>query len=117
VVDYRSREEKRAAQRLLDKENARALAVQKDYQTALAKMNATVANRLEELENKTQVIAGTVSETRQQLDQQVTALNDDISKVHAMIRAGAESDMQAIEQMNRNNENRMSAILQLIKDM
>lgn len=110
MIDFRSRAEKAADAR-------RQVAVQEDHRQALAKMNETVAGRLAELEHKTQVLAGTAAETRQQLDTQVTALNDDISKVHAMIRAGAEQDMAMIEQMNRNNERRLNTILQLIKDI
>jgi len=104
MTDFRSRAEKAEDER-------RQITVQADHKRALATMNETVANRLAELEHKTQVIAGHANETRQKLDVQVTTLNDDISKVHAMIRSGAETDMEMIEQMSRNNERRFNAIL------
>lgn len=121
MVDYRSRHERQAdaASERKSREAAerRQLAVQEDHRKALAQMNETVADRLAELENKTQAIASHGMETRQRLDSQVSALNDDISKVHQMIRAGAESDMAMIEQMNRNNSERLNAIIKLIKDI
>jgi predicted nucleic acid-binding Zn-ribbon protein len=121
MVDYRSRQERQAgaAAEMSRRETAerRQLTVQNDHRKALAQMNETVADRLAELENKTQAIASHGMETSRRLDTQVSVLNDDISKVHAMIRAGAESDMAMIEQMNRNNTERLNAIVKLIKDI
>lgn len=110
MIDFRSRSEKEADAR-------QQLTVQEDHKTALAQMNETVANRLAELEHKTQVLAGTTAETREQLTTQVGALNDDISKVHAMIRAGSEQDMEMIDQINRNNERRLESMRRLIESL
>ena len=121
MVDYRSRHERQVdateERKRREAEDRRQLAVQDDHRRALAQMNETVAGRLAELEHKTQALASHGLETRQKLDSQVSALNDDISKVHAMIRAGAESDMAMIERMNRNNTERLNAIMKLIKDI
>lgn len=121
MVDYRSRAERRyhasVAQRQEQEAKSRQVAIQEDHRQALAKMNDIVADRLSELEQKTHAVATHSSETRDLLNSQVTALNDEISTVHQMIRAGAEADMEMIEQMARNNERRLQAILQLIRDI
>lgn len=105
-IDFRSRAE-------IAEDNRRELVAQQDHKQALEQMTQRVEGRLAQLEQRSQALASQGT----QANQEISALNDDISKVHAMIRAGAESDMQMIEQMNRNHERRLNSLIGLIKDI
>lgn len=106
MVDFRSRAEKAEDER-------RQQAVQRDHKQALEDMTRRVENRLGQLEQKSTALTTQGA----QAAQEINALNDDISKVHAMIRAGAENDMQMIEQMNQNHERRLNSLMKMISDI
>lgn len=106
MVDFRSRAE-------IAEDNRRQVVAQEDHKHALEQMTQRVEGRLAQLEQQSQSLASQGA----QANQEINALNDDISKVHAMIRAGAENDMEMIEQMNRNHERRLNSLIGLIKDI
>jgi len=106
MVDFRSRAE-------IAEDARRQQVEQQDYKTALEDMTRRVEARLGQLEQKSTALATQGA----QANQEINALNDDISKVHAMIRAGAENDMEMIEQMNRNHERRLNSLVKLISDI
>lgn len=108
MIDFRSRAEKAQDARQLAKQESQALA-------KLEEMNATVANRLGDLETKTQALAQATMDTREHFQNEVSALNDDISQVHASIRAGAEIDREMWDQMQKSHERRINALMQFVQ--
>lgn len=114
MVDFRSRNEIANAQA----QQSRALEVAKDkHLRQLEAQSAELQHRVTVTEEKMLDLVKSMGETKAQFSSDLSALNDDISRVHSMIRSGAESDLEMIEQMNRNNERRIDGILKLIKDI
>jgi len=117
MVDFRSRSE-------IAMDKRRQLAIQKDHKVALEKMTQQVAGKLEVLEQRTNQLAQGVGmavtegrDARANITKEVNALNDDISRLHAMIADGGEQEMKLIEQMQKNQQQRHDNIVKLIANL
>ena len=77
--------------------------------------------QLKEIDSRMEALARFAGTAKEEIGREVrdeiTGLKQELTSLHAMIQSSGEQDMDIVQQMNANHEQRMAALMAMIKEL